>query len=483
MQKQSFRKWFILMAVGMGVFLATIDGSIVNITLPTMVEKLNTTFPIIQWVVLAYLLTVTTLMLSIGRLGDMIGKKRIYATGFIVFTLGSVLCGIAQSVYWLIGFRVLQAVGAAMIMALGTAIITEAFPASQRGMALGISGSIVSIGIILGPTIGGLILSIASWHWIFLVNLPIGIIGILMVLRFVPATRPPGGQKFDYWGALALFFSLLALLLALTAGQQRGFNDPLILSAILAGLLLLGGFLWIERHTSQPMIDLRLFKNRLFAINLATGFLSFVAIAGTMLLMPFYLENILGYPPQTIGLMLAVVPLAMMFISPVSGFFSDRFGTRLIALIGLVIMASGYYLISKFNLQTTAIIYIFSFAPIGLGFGTFSSPNNSAIMGSAPQNQLGVASGMLAVNRTLGQTTGIALLGAIWTWRVFENIGKTLPEGATSAPAPAQVAGLQQTVLIAMGFIWIAVLLAAWAFIEERQIQQSKLSSRIADKP
>ncbi len=469
MEKQDSRKWFILLAVGMGVFLATIDGSIVNIALPTLVGNLQTTFPTIQWVVLAYLLTVTTLMLSIGRLGDMIGRKRIYSTGFIVFTIGSVLCGIAPTVYWLIAFRILQAVGAAMIMALGTAIITAAFPASQRGMALGISGSIVSIGIILGPTLGGLILSVAPWRWIFLVNLPVGILGILLVLRFVPTSRPPGGQKFDYWGAATLFFSLLCLLLALTVGQQRGFSDPIIMLTFLTGFLLLGLFLWIELNAEQPMIDLRLFKNRLFSINLATGFLTFVAIAGTMLLMPFYLENILGYPPRTIGFLLAVVPSAMLFVSPVSGWLSDRFGTRLIALIGLSIMVVGYFLLNRLNIQTSAAMYIISFLPIGIGFGVFSSPNNSAIMGSAPPHRLGIASGMLAVNRTLGQTTGIALLGAIWSWRVFSAIGTSLPEGATSAPAAAQVAGLQETMLVTIGLVLLAIFLAAWAFISERQ--------------
>ncbi|NLF11004.1 MAG: MFS transporter, partial [Anaerolineaceae bacterium] len=214
------RKWYVMAAVGMGIILATIDGSIVNVALPTLVRAFDTGFAAVQWVVLAYLLTVTTLMLSVGRLGDMIGKKPLYVAGFVIFTLGSVLCGLSPTIGWLIGFRILQAIGAALLMALGMAIVTEAFPPSERGKALGISGSMVSIGIVLGPVLGGLIIGALSWHWIFYVNLPVGIVGTWMVLHFVPARRPVGGQRFDWVGAMLLFGSLMALLLAMTMGQE-----------------------------------------------------------------------------------------------------------------------------------------------------------------------------------------------------------------------------------------------------------------------
>ena len=174
------RKWYVMAAVAMGIFLATIDSSIVNIALPTLVRELNTDFATIQWVVLVYLLTISTLILSFGKLGDIIGKKSVYATGFVVFTLGSILCGLSATVFWLVFFRVVQAIGATMILALGMAIVNEAFPPRERGKALGISGSIVSVGIVLGPTLGGLIIDAWSWNWIFFVNIPVGIIGILI---------------------------------------------------------------------------------------------------------------------------------------------------------------------------------------------------------------------------------------------------------------------------------------------------------------
>jgi EmrB/QacA subfamily drug resistance transporter len=467
------RKWFVMAAVGMGIFLSTIDGSIVNVALPTLVRELNTNFPTVQWVVLAYLLTLTTLMLSVGRLADMIGKKPIYTTGFAVFTIGSVLCGLAPTVGWLIGFRVLQAFGAAMILALGMAIITEAFPRSERGRALGISGAIVSIGIVVGPTLGGLLLQNFSWHWIFFVNLPVGIIGIWMVLRYVPAIQPEGGQRFDFAGAAVLFIGLLSLLLALTRGQTVGFTQPAILALLAVFILALLLFLWIETHQAQPMVDLKMFRNSAFSISLLTGFGTFVAIAGTLLLMPFYLENVLGYNPQQVGLLLAVLPVTLGLVAPLSGSLSDRFGSKIITLVGLFILGIGYSLLSRLAVDTTAVVFLLLFLPIGAGMGAFQSPNNSLIMGSAPPGRLGIVSGMLAITRTLGQTTGIALLGAAWSARVFFYSGEVLAAGATTAPPAAQVKGLQDV------FISMAILMAAafvLSFIEWR-VQRRQPSS------
>ena len=211
-----------MVATGLGIFLGTIDSSIVNVALPTMAKELDTTFAAVQWVVIAYLLALATLTLSVGRLGDMLGKKRIYTTGFAVFTFGSVLCGIAPGIGWLVGFRVVQAVGASMIYALGMAIITQAFPPSEHGQALGISGALVSIGIVIGPSLGGLIVDQWSWRWIFIVNLPIGIIGTAAAHRFVPDVPPPGGQHFDFKGAGVFFIALMTFMLGLSLAQSQG---------------------------------------------------------------------------------------------------------------------------------------------------------------------------------------------------------------------------------------------------------------------
>ena len=400
------RKWHAMAAVGVGVFLATVDGSIINVSLPTLVRSLDTEFAVVQWVVLGYLLTLTTFMLSIGRIADIVGKKSIYMLGFVVFTVGSALCGLAVSVYWLIAFRVLQAVGAAMIMALGAAILTEAFPPEERGKAMGLIGAIVSVGIVIGPALGGVIIGTLSWRWIFYVNLPVGVLGTILVARNVPDFKPAGQQRFDYLGALTLCLSLLTLLLGMTFGQQQGFFTPIFGLMIGLWLLLLIIFIRIETKVSQPMIDLKLFGNMLFSINLATGFISFVGLAGVMILMPFYLENILGYKITHVGLLMGIVPVMLGITAPFAGALSDRAGTRRITVIGLAIMLVGFLAAGTLTQNTSAWGYLIRMSILGLGIGTFISPNNSAIMGSASRRQLGVVSGFMAVTRTLGQTVG-----------------------------------------------------------------------------
>jgi EmrB/QacA subfamily drug resistance transporter len=463
------RKWYVMAAAALGIFLATIDGSIVNIALPTLVRSFGTDFATVEWVVLSYMLSLAVLLLGVGRLADMKGKKRIYTAGFIVFTAGSVLCGLSPTIHWLIGARVLQGTGGAMILGLGMAIVTEAFPPSERGKALGISGAMASIGIVTGPTLGGLLLSVLSWHWIFFVNLPVGILGTLLVIRYVPAIRPPGGQRFDFAGGLTLLATLLSLLLALSLSQGSGFTNPAVLALLgaCAGSLLL--FIWIERRAVQPMVDLQLFRNRLFSISLVTGLITFIAMAGTTILMPFYLQGVLGFDTRQAGLLLAVVPLVAGLTAPISGNLSDRLGVRPITMVGLAVMLGGFLAVSTLGTQTTALGYALRFIPVGLGLGIFQSPNNSAIMGAAPRGRLGIVSGMLALNRALGQTIGMALLGAIWASRAFHHAGQFSADGATEAPAMAQVTALHD-VFVSMVILLAAALgMAIWAFSQSRQ--------------
>jgi EmrB/QacA subfamily drug resistance transporter len=463
------RKWYVMAAAALGIFLATIDGSIVNIALPTLVRSFGTDFATVEWVVLSYMLSLAVLLLGVGRLADMKGKKRIYTAGFIVFTAGSVLCGLSPTIHWLIGARVLQGTGGAMILGLGMAIVTEAFPPSERGKALGISGAMASIGIVTGPTLGGLLLSVLSWHWIFFVNLPVGILGTLLVIRYVPAIRPPGGQRFDFAGGLTLLATLLSLLLALSLSQGSGFTNPAVLALLgaCAGSLLL--FIWIERRAVQPMVDLQLFRNRLFSISLVTGLITFIAMAGTTILMPFYLQGVLGFDTRQAGLLLAVVPLVAGLTAPISGNLSDRLGVRPITMVGLAVMLGGFLAVSTLGTQTTALGYALRFIPVGLGLGIFQSPNNSAIMGAAPRGRLGIVSGMLALNRALGQTIGMALLGAIWASRAFHHAGQFFADGATEAPALAQVTALHD-VFVSMVILLAAALgMAIWAFSQSRQ--------------
>ncbi|UCE06055.1 MAG: DHA2 family efflux MFS transporter permease subunit [bacterium] len=462
------RKWFVMSALGMGVFLATIDASIVNVALPTLVTQFTARFEVVQWVVLGYLLTLATLMLSIGRLADIVGKKPIYLAGMFIFTFGSLLCGLSQTVFWLIGFRIFQAVGAAMMISLGTGILTEAFPPQERGKALGIIGVIVSIGIITGPTLGGFLIDLISWHWIFFVNIPVGIIGSFMVIRFLPKVKAIQGQRFDFWGAASLFISLLSFLLALTLGQKIGFTHPQIVTLFITWAICFVLFLVTELAVKQPMVDLRLFRNQLFNLSLFTGFITFVSTGGIILLMPFYLENVLGYNPHQVGLMLAIVPISAGLISPLSGTLSDRFGTRPVSTFGLFIMLIGYISLLSLSTQTTSLGYILRFFPVGLGIGIFQSPNNSAIMGSAPREKLGIVSSLLSLTRTLGQSSGIAAIGAFWAFRTAIYAGGNNGSGATRAASSAQVGALQDTFTAVAIMMSLTFLLSLWTLIQER---------------
>lgn len=464
-------KWLVMAAIGMGIFLSTIDSSIVNVALPTLVIELDTTFSIIEWVVLIYLVTLSILMLSVGRIADMVGKKSIYLIGFIVFLLGSLFCGLSSSVYTLIGFRIFQAIGAAFVMVLGIAIVIEAFPSQERGMAMGITGTIVSAGVITGPTIGGIIIHSFPWNWIFFVNLPLGLIGIVLILKYVPKSEPGIKQHFDIAGAVTMFIALGSLLFSLTFVQLYGINHPIFYILLVSFVIFLVIFIQIERKSKEPMLDLTVFKSIKFSTNVLTGFLSFVSMAGTIILMPFFLTNVLLFSPGKIGLLMGVIPAVMAFTAPIAGKLSDSYGSRVISLLGLISLFGGMLALSFIGQNSNITGYVLRTIPIGLGMGLFQSPNNSAIMGSVPKTRLGIASGIMSLTRTLGQTTGIAIFGAIWAGRITSYLVHIPIDGATSAPLAIQTASLQDVLRISSAVIFIGIIISAWAFYKEATTQ------------
>jgi EmrB/QacA subfamily drug resistance transporter len=450
-------KWWVMSAVAIGVFLSTIDGSIVNVALPTLARELRAPFAAVQWVVLAYLLVLVTLMMAAGRLADVYGKKRLYTAGFVIFTLGSVLCGMSFSVFALVLSRVVQGVGASLLMALGAAIVTEVFPARERGRAMGLIGLMVSIGLISGPTLGGLILGMFSWHAIFFVNLPLGTIGTALVIRVVPARKPAAHQSFDLKGAILLFVALCSLLLAATLGPRMSFQSPVIVLLAVVAVAGLIAFTRTELSVAHPLVDLTMFRNSTLATNVVTGLLVFVASSGLVFLLPFFLQNMQGRSPREAGVLMITAPLMVGLASPLSGWLSDRLGTRPLTIIGLGILIIAYGLLSTMSATTGTLGYVGRVLWIGLGMGTFQSPNNSAIMGSVPRERLGTASGLLSLTRTLGQTTGVALIGALWAGLVKLRDGTA---EATTASVSAQLSALQWVSRAIAVLICVALALA-----------------------
>ncbi len=457
-------------AVAAATLLATIDGSIVNVAFPTLVTELGTSFNVIQWVALAYLLTIATLTMGMGRLGDVVGKKKLFVAGIVIFTLASALCGLVPDVGWLIGFRVLQAVGSVLILALGAAILVEAFPASERGKALGWIGTTVSMGIVSGPVIGGLLISSFSWRAIFFVNIPVGVVGAFLALRFVPNTKPESGQRFDILGAVLMSIALFSLSLGLTLGQEAGFTSPAILACFALSLLTVIAFIVVELRVESPMLQLRLFRSPMLTVSVVSGFLAFSCLSATFFLLPFYLEGVLDFDVGAVGLLMGAAPLMMGLVSPIAGTLSDRLGVRRLTLIGLMIIAVVYYGFTTIGIDTTATHYLMLAIPLGIGLGLFQSPNNSAIMGSVPPEYMGIGGSLLTITRLLGQITGIAVLGSVWAASVAAAAGGSLPpEGVSAADASAQVSGLHTTFVVAGVIITAAVLVAAWGFRRERQ--------------
>lgn len=448
-------------AVAVGVFIATVDGSIVNVALPTLTDAFDASIPAIQWVVLGYLLTIGTLLLIMGRLGDMFGKKGIYAAGFSIFTIASMAAGLAPTVGALIGFRVVQAIGAAMIQSLGVAILTEAFPSSERGRALGLIGSVVSLGIITGPTLGGILIDRLDWRWIFFVNLPIGLIGTLAALKWVPNVRPPGRTRFDWLGAATLFATLISLLLGLTLGQSLGFAAPPILGLYALSALALWAFIAVEKRADAPMIDLTIFRNALFTVNLVNGFLVFMPLAGILFIAPFFLTEAMQLPPLRVGLALASAPIALGLIAPLAGTAADRIGPRRITVAGLAVLTVAYVTLQGLDTDTGFWRFVLLLIPIGVGMAIFQSPNNSIIMGSVSPERLGVAGGLLSLTRIMGQLGGIAVLGTIWSVETARSGGLSSPE--------AVVSGTRLAVWVGFGSVTASLLLALWGWRVERQ--------------
>lgn len=453
-QLQPVQKWWVMLGIGLGVLMYTIDTSIVNIALPTLVRDFRVDFATVQWVSLSYVLVVTSLVLGAARLGDIFGKKPLYLGGLIVFTISSLICGWAPSIEVLIGARALQGLGAVMISALGAAIIVEVFPTAERGKALGIIGAIVSLGIALGPSIGGVIIGIASWRSIFWVNIPIGILASLVVARYVPHTVASTQERqFDGWGSLAISIVLVCFSLGMTEGQRQGFTEMLPAGLLTIAALGLAGFIWLESRIEQPMLDLSLFRSQIFSLSLLTGWLVFMALGGSSLLIPFYLELVLRYPIQQVGLLMAITPVVGGLVSPLAGNLIDRFGTRIIMFGGLLLMTIGCVSVSTLDAQSRDLDYLLRVIPLGLGWGTFQSPNNSAILGAVPSARLGIASGLLSLTRTLGQTTGLPLFATIFA---MSALAGAKIQNITLVPPGAIVDGFQVTFRIAGLMVAIA---------------------------
>ncbi|MBE3558235.1 MAG: MFS transporter [Ktedonobacteraceae bacterium] len=440
---QTHRNWPVMAIAAIGVFMATLDSSIVNISLPTIARYFGVPLNgAVEWVVIAYLVTTASILLTAGRLADMIGRKAVWLAGLIIFTGGSALCGAAPSLTFLVIARALQGLGGALLMSISPALVTGAFPPHERGRALGINAINVALGVSVGPTLGGFITAYWSWRWIFYVNVPIGIIGIIATMRILkePARHLP--TRFDPLGATMLGIGMAFLTAGLSFGQEMGWNSPLILSGLIGGTLLLILLPFVEARVANPIIVLSLLRDRVFTSSVLSLLLSFLALFAVAFMMPFYLEELRLFSTETAGLLLTAQPITIALIAPISGSLADRFGSRWLAAGGLTMACIGLVLISQLNAQSSIFDIVWRLVFTSVGQAIFQSPNNSAMMGAAPREHQGSASGFMATARTMGQSLSIAVAGAIFTSLGGATAGLML---VTSRPAGSQLAALQQT--------------------------------------
>lgn len=401
----------ILIGIGIVIFMSTLDSSIVTVALPVLSKALNTNISLINWVVTMYLIVMSSTLMIFGKLGDKYGKIKFFKWGTLLFVISSALCALSVSWLTLIISRSLQAIGAAMTMATSNGIIVEVFPDSRRGQALGWMGSFVSLGGIIGPSIGGILLNFFPWHIIFWLNVPIGIIAIFLLFRYLPnkLDQKYANRGFDLTGSVLLVIGFTSMFVGILLSQQLGWADWRILTMTIVGLILLVILYRYEAKQNEPILPVNLFKNKWFTIQLLACFMVFIIDFFFDVIAPFYLQNARGFSPLFSGFFLLIFPVVQLFVAPISGGLADRHDPFKITLVGLAIISFGqiFYVISGLN--NTILIFAVGAALAGLGNGLFHSPNNVLVMSNVSQKDYGSAGSVYSLSRTVGMVVGSAM--------------------------------------------------------------------------
>jgi len=411
----------------MGTFIGTLEGSILNVALPTMAAELNVAIDVIAWVVLAYQLTVVSLVMVFGAWAGRKGYPFAYKFGFIFLVIGSILCAVSTSMGPLLVGRVVQALGGAMFQAVGMGLITTAFPASERGKGIGLMAMMVAVGLMIGPPLGGFMLTAWPWQVIFYLSSAVAIVGTVMAYSFFHGFKSTiSDKKINISGAVALSICLLSGMLAMTVLDSRMKVEGPFGLLLLSSLIALAVFIWRESKPGTALIGGDIFRNSQFRISVAGMFLTFSALSGALILVPFYLQDMRGYEPQTVGLFLIILPITMMLIAPLSGRISDKIGFKALTVGGALIFAVGLYLLSALKADSSNGYMVFGLTTVGIGVGIFNSPNTSAMMGSVKPQQRPIASSINSSTRNIGMAFGVAVATTL-----FEalTVGGQLPEG------------------------------------------------------
>jgi EmrB/QacA subfamily drug resistance transporter len=466
-QTASSTGW-VLASLSLSMLLSSLGTSIANVGLPTLAEAFNASFQQVQWVVLAYLLAITTLIVSVGRLGDLIGRRRLLLAGIALFTAASVLCGMASTLGLLVAARAAQGLGAAVMMALTMAFVGETVPKAKTGGAMGLLGTMSAVGTALGPTLGGVLIAGFGWQAIFLINAPLGVLALVLVRRHLPADRQTSTAKqarFDHVGTLLLALTLAAYALAMTIG--RGSFGALNIGLLLAAVVGVGLFLLAEAKAASPLIPLAMFRNPLLSAGFAMSALVTTVVMATLVVGPFYLSGALDLDAAHVGLVMSSGPVAAALTGVPAGRFVDRFGSQRASIAGLLAMALGAAVLTLLPSSFGVPAYIAPLVVITAGYALFQAANNTAVMTNIRPDQRGVISGLLNLSRNLGLVTGASVMGTVFAIASATHIG---------AARPAAVEfGMHITFGVATALIVTALAIAAAGHVLSRR---AALSSR-----
>jgi EmrB/QacA subfamily drug resistance transporter len=442
--------WAILAVVTVGTFMTTLDASIVNIALPSVAQAFGTSLTgTVEWVIIGYLVVIATLLLTVGRLADLIGRSPLWITGLVVFTLGSAASGAAPSLLLLIAARALQGVGSACLLATGLAILSDAFLPGERGRALGINTIALALGASAGPTLGGLIVEHLDWRWIFYVNVPVGILAVLASRRILPRAAPRHPGQFDAAGAVLLGVAIGGLNLGLSFGQEWGWASAPLVGTLVVSVGALIAAVSHERRTIAPLLDLTLFRDRTFSSSLLSLVCAMLALFAVGFLLPFYFEELRGFSTQEAGLLLTPFSITIAVVGPIAGSLADRYGSRWLAPLGLAITVAGLVQLTRLSATSSLPEMVVPLVISGLGQGLFLSPNSNALLAATPPAEQGQASGVLATGRVVGQSLSVAVAGAVFASLGGAMAGMSLISFRHSSIEPEFVE-LQATFLTAL---------------------------------
>ncbi|OME70720.1 MFS transporter [Paenibacillus odorifer] len=461
------KRWMILIVLNIFTFMSTLDGSIVNIALPELSKQLKLPMAQIEWVTTGYLMAICAAILFFGKLGDIVGKIRIFKIGTIVFVIGSMLCGFSLSLPALLASRVIQAIGASMTMANSQGIVTDIFPANERGKALGFIGTFVSLGSIAGPSLGGIMVSTLGWEYIFWVNIPIGVIAILLGWKVLPKDLTRTKSTIDVPGSLLFAIFIISLFAGLLLGQQLGYGDSLIVTSLIVAIVSFIAFLWTELRRKEPLLQLSLFKNPLFSLSILCGFLVFTANFCFNIIAPFYAQNMLNLSPFEAGFLLMLLPICMVVVAPISGALSDKIGSEFLTFAGLVVMVIAQFGLAELHEGSTVVLVGVWIAMLGIGSGLFQSPNNSLVMSKVPRTQLGSAGSVNSLVRNVGMVVGITIATTI-LFHVMSSEAGYRVTGLVPGRPELFISGMHVVFMTSASICFVAALLTGWRMISAR---------------